>query len=70
MFLNFFGFAVIKACAWVDSLCRVGFWLNGDHGAGINEDTDGTKLNYTICFGLAGEIVSGIFVYRETMCTE
>ena len=36
----------------------------------INEDVGGTKLNYTICFGLAGEVVSGILVYREAMCTE
>ena len=70
MFLDFFGFAVVKAYAWVDSLRGVGFWLYGDYSAGINEDTDGTELNYTICFGLAGEIVSWIFVYRETMCTE
>jgi len=43
--LDFFGFAVLEARAWVDSLRDVGFWSDGDHGTGVNENTGGTKFN-------------------------
>ena len=70
MFLDFFCFTIIKGRAGEDGLHGVGFWSDGDNSAGVKEDTGGSELDYTVRFGLAGEVVSRVLVYRESMCAE
>jgi hypothetical protein len=70
VFPDFFIFNNVKARAWVDSLCSVGAWLDGDHGAGVNEDSGGTELHYAIRFLLTVEVVPRVIVHCETMGTE
>jgi len=70
VFPDFFVFDDVQASAWIDSLCGVSVWLDGNHGAGIKEDTGGAELHYAIRFLLAVEVVSGVVVYGETVGTE
>ena len=70
MFPDFLVLAFVKACAWVDSLRGVGLRLDSDDGTGVKEDASGSKFDNTVCFCLAGEVVSGIRVYRETVCPQ
>ena len=70
MFSYLFSLYVVKTCAWVDSLNRVLGWLNCYNSSCVKEDSGGSDFYYAICFGLSRYVITGVFVYSETMCTQ